>query len=412
MKFPSGGTLSSRGMLLPWRLLVFALLASALAGCATPHATSQTDEVPFDQAVTDAVDGLVTQTQKLPAFLSKVQTKVESKLAKRPIVIDPMIDATSGQQTGITKLLEQSVSSRLSTYDQFDLLTFSGPNLGKAQYLLTGTTTIVPAQASRHSLRIDLALTELKTGTVVAQASAVARFQGLDSSPTAYYRDSPVLVKDRFVDGYIRTCTTAPGQPGDPNYLGAVNAAALINAADTLYDDEHYQESLQRYNEAAESPAGQQLRVLVGQYLTNSKLGNTPAAEQAFAKVVALGISNDILDVKLLFNPGSTEFWSDTKISGVYPMWLRQIARGAVAAKVCMQIVGHTSRTGSEQLNDTLSLQRAAYIQQRLELESPMLTGKLDTVGKGFHENIVGSGTDDARDALDRRVEFKIVPCK
>jgi hypothetical protein len=29
----------------------------------------------------------------------------------------------------------------------------------------------------------------------------------------------------------------------------------------------------------------------------------------------------------------------------------------------------------------------------------------------GFRQNIVGSGTDDAVDALDRRVEFKITPC-
>ena len=406
MKRECGGTQHS------WCVLLFALLAGALVGCAAPRATSQTNEVSFDQAVTEAVDGLVTQTQKLPTFLTKVETKVESKLAKRSVVLDPMIDATSGQQTGITRLLEQSVTSRLSTYDQFDLLAFSGPDLGKAQYLLTGTTTTLPARGSSHSLRIDLALTELKTGTVVAQASAVARNEGLDSSPTAYYRDSPVLVKDKFIDGYVRTSATAPGQPGDPDYLGAVGVATLINAAGTLYDAENYKESLQRYSEAAESPAGQQLRVLIGLYLTNSKLGNTPAAEQAFAKVVALGISNNILDVKLLFNPGSTEFWSDTKVSGVYPMWLRQIARGAVADKVCMQIVGHTSHTGSEQLNDALSLQRAAYIRQRLELESPTLSGRLDTIGKGYHENIVGSGTDDARDALDRRVEFKIVPCK
>jgi hypothetical protein len=29
----------------------------------------------------------------------------------------------------------------------------------------------------------------------------------------------------------------------------------------------------------------------------------------------------------------------------------------------------------------------------------------------GFRQNIVGSGTDNVVDALDRRVEFKIVPC-
>jgi hypothetical protein len=29
----------------------------------------------------------------------------------------------------------------------------------------------------------------------------------------------------------------------------------------------------------------------------------------------------------------------------------------------------------------------------------------------GWRENIIGTGTDDVTDALDRRVEFKIVAC-
>jgi outer membrane protein OmpA-like peptidoglycan-associated protein len=76
-----------------------------------------------------------------------------------------------------------------------------------------------------------------------------------------------------------------------------------------------------------------------------------------------------------------------------------------------VEIVGHTSRTGSERANDALSLQRAAYIKQRLDSASPGLDSKTKASGKGFRENIVGSGTDDVRDALDRRVEFKIAPC-
>ena len=31
--------------------------------------------------------------------------------------------------------------------------------------------------------------------------------------------------------------------------------------------------------------------------------------------------------------------------------------------------------------------------------------------GQGSQESLVGTGTDDARDALDRRVEFKVVGC-
>ena len=115
--------------------------------------------------------------------------------------------------------------------------------------------------------------------------------------------------------------------------------------------------------------------------------------------------------MKFLFNPGSTDFWSDSRVSGAYGMWLRQIAKEGTAARVCMNVVGHTSKTGSEQTNDTLSLARANFIRQKLAAESAALGSRTKTVGMGFRQNIVGSGTDNAVDALDRRVEFKIVPC-
>jgi len=134
-------------------------------------------------------------------------------------------------------------------------------------------------------------------------------------------------------------------------------------------------------------------------------------AEQAFGKVVAYGIAYNQLGVKFLFNPGKTEFWTDPKISGPYAMWLRQIAKESTSAKACMNIVGHTSRTGSEQTNDALSMARATYIRQRLTSEASALDSRTKPSGMGFRENIVGSGTDNVVDALDRRVEFKIVPC-
>src|SRR5690606_22528519 len=177
-----------------------------VAGCATPQATAIGNEWPCEQAVAQATDGLVTQTQNLPAFLAKLETK----LAKRGVVLDNMIDADSGQQTGVTRLLEQRVTARMiSKYEQFEILPFQGPNLQKAQYLLTGTMARVPGNRARKSFRLSIALTDLKSGKVVAQASAIARDDGLDTNPTPYYRDSPVLVKDKVIEGYIRTSTTA-----------------------------------------------------------------------------------------------------------------------------------------------------------------------------------------------------------
>jgi hypothetical protein len=380
-------------------------VAALTAACAAPQATS-VGELPFEQAVAQATDGLAGQVQKGPAFLAK--------LAKRSVVVDPMLDATTGQQTAATTLLESRVGERLTTkFDLFELLPFQSANLSKAQYLLTGTMTRVAGDgtAKKRGLQIHLALTDLKTGVVAAQASAIALDEGLDHTPLAYYRDSPVLVKDKVIEGYARTSATPPGQRGDAFYLERIAEATLINEATSLYNQERYVEALGRYRSALAMPTGEQLRIVNGIYLASAKLGRPAEAEQAFGRVVALGIVYNELGVKFLFNPGSTQFWSDPKVSGAYPMWLRQIARESTGARVCMNIVGHTSHTGSEPANDALSLQRANFIRERLAAEAQSLGAKTKTTGMGFRQNIVGSGTDNAVDALDRRVEFRIVPC-
>ena len=387
-----------------WLLIV--LLAAALAGCAAPPQAAGTDPLPFDQAVVAATDSLAAQTQNLPAFIAK--------LDKRALVIDPMIDSGSGQQTAVTRQLQDKVAARLtSNYPQLPVLPFQLSNLNRSQYVLTGTMTRLQDRGAtaRAPFRIDLALTEIKTGMVVAQAAATARDDALDTTPSPYYRDSPVLVKDKVVDGYIRTSQTAPGQPAAKDYFERLDTATTINEATLAYNNDKYQESLDLYKAALASPSGEQLRTLNGVYLASWKLGRMQEAEQAFGKVVALGIANSSLGVKFLFNPGTTDFWSDPKVSGPYPIWMRQIAKQTAQAKVCMNIVGHTSHTGSDTYNDRLSTQRSAAIRQKLGAEAGELMTRTKTSGVGFRENIIGTGTDDASDSLDRRVEFKIVGC-
>ena len=363
------------------------------------------EERPFAEAVQVATDALVGQLYKRPEFLGATDT--------RGLVVDSMLDAGSGQQTSVTRALEQQVTDRLRSHPRLEVLPFQVPRLRDAQYLVTGTMRRVADErpGARDLFQINLALTDMKTGIVVARASSRTRDAALDTNPTAYYRDSPVLVKDKVVDGQIGTAETAPGQPADPVYFERVATAAVISEALGAYNGERYEEALALYRNAAATPSGDQLRVVNGIYLAMWRLGRANEAEAAFGSVVAFGLRNNNLGVKFLFNPNTTEFWSDPKVSGAYGLWLRQIARQAAAAKVCMTVVGHASRTGSEAYNDRLSQQRAVYIKERLASEARELGPRLQATGMGFRENLVGTGTDDARDALDRRVEFRISGC-
>ncbi|MGA8146617.1 MAG: OmpA family protein [Gallionellaceae bacterium] len=93
-------------------------------------------------------------------------------------------------------------------------------------------------------------------------------------------------------------------------------------------------------------------------------------------------------------------------------IWLRQIAKLFANADSCFDIVGHSSRSGDETFNELLSLQRAQYIQKLMQKDSPNIMERSKAIGRGWKENIVGIGSDDMRDAIDRRVEFRITPCR
>jgi outer membrane protein OmpA-like peptidoglycan-associated protein len=387
----------------PWRSLLALILLTLLVACATPSGNTP---VPYNDAIRQATDELVSQTKGLPNFLSKI----DMGQVRRVIVVDPMVDAASGQQSAATKSLEKIATEHLTReFAQYEIASFQASSLARASYLLTGVLAR-DATAPANTLRIHLALTDLKTRQVVGHGSALALAEGVDISPTPYFRDSPVVVKDKVVDGYVRTTQSKAGEPADATYIERIATSALVNDATTAYNNERYGDALGQYQNALSSPAGEQLRVLNGVYMSQLKLGRMADAEKAFGKVVAFGIANDILSVKFLFAPGNTEFWSGPG-SGPYTMWVRQIAREAANANVCMKIVGHTSRTGSEQTNDRLSLQRANEVKQKLDKEVGKLSARTTTQGMGFRENLVGIGTDNAADAPDRRVEFRIQPC-
>ena len=56
-------------------------------------------------------------------------------------------------------------------------------------------------------------------------------------------------------------------------------------------------------------------------------------------------------------------------------------------------------------------MERATTIRNKLKQSFPDVMKRTRVIGKGFSQNIVGTGSDDEHDALDRRVELVIVDC-
>ena len=361
--------------------------------------------LPFDDAVAAAANNLLSKAL-LPAD------------GNWNLVIDPLIDGVTGAQTQATRAMGARIAKIIKdSYPRYAVQPFTTANVKSAPLLLVGTFTGVNAErrteGRREAFRICLALADLKTGKLVGKGLAFATPDGVDSTPLPLDRDAPAWLEDASATGYIRTCQgTRAGDAIHPAYIDKVLTSALIGEANTAYAAGRMTEARRLFETARTSPGGEQLRTYTGLYLTNWKLGNRPAATEAFGKIVDQGLDNKRLGTKFLFRPGTPALWADPKAGPpAHPLWLSEIAQRAAGRQSCLEVVGHSSAGGPEPLNERLSLLRAETVANELARLAPPLKTRVIANGVGSRQTLIGTGRDDASDALDRRVEFKVVGC-
>lgn len=372
-------------------------------------ATPPPPTLPYEEAVLSAANNLLGKAQLTPA--------APGATAHYTVVIDPLIDGMTGAQSKATQAMGARIVSLIrEKYPQYEVVPFSAANIAKSPLVLVGTFTGVNKErktaGQREAFRICLGLADLKTGRLVSKGLAFAQAGNVDTTPTAFFQDSPASTEDPSTLGYIRTCQgTKAGDPINPLYVDRILAASIVSEAIDAYGAGKYADALTLYESALRVPFGNQFRVFTGIYLSNWKLGRKEAASNAFGQLVDFGLDNKRVGVKFLFRPGATAFLTDRKLSEPYPIWLSQIATRAASKNSCLEITGHTSATGPEPMNERLSLLRAEFVKTRLVQHAPALGKRTIANGVGSRETMVGNGKDDASDALDRRVEFKIIGC-
>ena len=388
--------------------------AAAATPAAAPAAAAPAGPppaAPFSKAVLAAANALFGKADLSNAAI------VRGNAVPYPLVIDPLVDGNSGYQSEATRAMEKQIVELLkSNYPNFEVRPFTTSNLSRGPLLFIGTFTAVDKDrknvGEHDAYRICLALVDLRSGTILSKGLAFAEKDGVDIAPIAFYQESPSWAPDPAIQGYVRTCQgTKAGDPINPVYWDRIVQAALINDATIAYEERNYETSLDLFRAVARQPGGDQLRVFNGIYLAATKLGRKDEAAQAFARVVDFGLANNALGVMFTFRPSSTLFPPDPKVSGDYHMWIGQIAQRAAQRTACLEVAGHSSKTGPEPLNQRLSLMRAQYIKQRIDTAAPTLAKRTSATGKGSSETKIGIGTDDVRDQLDRRVEFKVLDC-
>lgn len=348
-------------------------------------------------------------------LLQDAQTNIGS--APRELIIDPLIDASTGQQTSGTVQMGQQLAALIKTRaPQWNVRQLTRASLSNRPLLLIGTLTAINTKNAKDenadAFRVCLVLIDLRTGKLIAKRVDRATVATVNAEPTPFFRDSPTWSLDKTAVAYIKSCQgSSPGDTIDPGYLLRLPASAIINEAQAAFAENKPAEAYRLFHEVQPIADPDDLRVLNGLYLASWRTGKKKEAAETFGRIVGVGLDAKKLPIKMFFNPGTTTLLQSSDLQSQYAVWLREVALQVGVRETCMKVVGHTSRTGDAAANVVLSQKRAAVIKQSLEKQNKKLARRLASEGSGSRETIVGLGTDDLRDALDRRVEFRTVDC-
>ena len=403
----------SRGFKLFLLLLTFYSLSACASPKPIPVPVPVPVLVPVPVAVMEFGPGMKALAVNLADQLE--QSGIGNVLNKavdntmKAIVIDPFIDTESGYPIKVNPQIKAIMSGEIDK--RFAVTGEMEPEkLEVSEYVLCGMVALVPQyEGERNVYKVYAAVFEKSSGVVLA--SSEAHIRSFETTPMDIYRDSPIYLKGRNYEEHVSSVKKKPQESVEKGYHDKLAVKSMRVKGDVLYEEKEYDKSLGYYNQAAGSSGGQELETLNGLFTNLVRQGQYDKAEPVYGKLLKLSIAETgQIATKITFSPNS-KTPAESK-SARHTVYIRQIAKLVAASPSCrVTIIGHSSKSGLEAYNDKLSLQRAASIQKMMTSFATETAKRSEIIGRGFRDNIVGTGSDNITDEIDRRVEFRFKAC-
>ncbi len=228
---------------------------------------------------------------------------------------------------------------------------------------------------------------------------------------THNYQTSPMYLKEKHFDGLVILAANLIDTLANKKYYESLDTKSLIEEAERLSANKDYKKSLLLFYLASERKDSPLKVTYLELYQNARNLNHQVAASDAFQRLLTQNvIETKKLTFKFLFTPQSSAFTDDKDLRKEYSFWLHEIVKYFQQNKRCFQIIGHTGKEETDNPKQ-LSLQRAKKIQLMMKVNFPMVIERSTLIAKGDKENILGIGTNDMMDILDRRVELNIMNC-
>ncbi len=387
--------------------VLFYLLVILFASCQP----IQVKKVPqtyleFNEAISQLSSGLMTKLQQRKDSLNGVTT----------IIFNPFIDIGNGQVLQVSQDIETKFFEVVrKNFKQFKISRITLANLADAQYILNGFIKYEASKTQKAIKRyqVSASIVDLTTKTIVTKGTYWVASKKLNYQPLPSYEDNPLYNAKSSMSKYIvNAVENEVGSQIDDSYFVLNETKALLIEAQTAYDKYNYKQARTLYIKVLQQPGGKMVETYGGLYMTNFKLGKITEAAKSFRNMIRISMKTGSLPVKLLFQSDLTDFLNIKELRQQYILWLKQIGLYLKNhPDICVNIIGHTSKYGIDKFNKRLSKQRADVIQQKIRKTFRKIIKKSKTVGMGSKQTIVGTAPDSIDNAIDRRVEFKIVNC-
>jgi len=381
-------------------------------------ACAHTEPVPdrvmgFEEGMKALASNLGEQLEKSSVgnMINKVVVNPSTQRSQmKKIVIDPFIDMESGYpvkaNVRIVEIMAQEIKTRFDITGQME-----PDNLEVSEYILNGMVTLEQKREGKGKVyKVLSTVLEKSSGKVLASASV--RVNNFDTTPKDIYKDSPVFMKGKNYEQLSASVKKQPNETVEKGYQDTLTVKSMTVKGDALYEEKQYKKSMAYYSQAGKVQSGLQLEVLNGQFTNLVKQNQWDDAENIYARLIRISIAETSeISSKITFAPNST-----SPLEGkarLYKIYTKEIAKFVAGLPAChIKIIGHSSRTGAKAYNDNLSLQRSLWIKKQMASYVPQINNRSEAIGRGFSENLVGTGADDITDEIDRRVEFKFSNCR
>jgi outer membrane protein OmpA-like peptidoglycan-associated protein len=381
------------------------------AACAAPP---RDEPIEFRVAMIRLSGELMGQFRGSQSILKQVTDKVTDTSRTNRFIVDPFVDGDTGDVTQTSETIVSIFTDAVqSPPNNYSVLPISNENLRQAGFVVVGTIRFENyAGLSRKLYRVHASVVDIASGDILANAAVWVANRKLDDAPVSIYKDSPMFLKDNVVQKQLDAAETPAGPGRATSYVRSLGSGTTTNDGASALGRQDYDTAINLFTRSIGQTDGRTMKNYAGLYEAYYRSHQLNAAAQAFSDLFALGAQNNNITVRFLFTVNSTAFFNNTDITAQYDLWLRRISLYLDATGQCMSVVGHSSHTGTAEYNLALSLRRAQRIREILVSHAPRIGQRLNAIGRGFEENIIGSGTDDDQDAIDRRVEFRQRDCQ